>query len=90
MRSNRRAAVPEHGYRPHAHPERAQQARGRLAGEGGCIYRALVDQSAANWGRTISDNGLVGRHRAEAPFRLLFVCTGNICRSPFAEIITRH
>ncbi len=23
-------------------------------------------------------------------FRLLFVCTGNICRSPFAEILTRH
>ncbi len=34
----------------------------------------------------------MGRHRseAEAEFRLLFVCTGNICRSPFAEIITRH
>ncbi|WP_214402294.1 hypothetical protein [Pseudonocardia lacus] len=23
-------------------------------------------------------------------FRLLFVCTGNVCRSPFAEILTRH
>lgn len=23
-------------------------------------------------------------------FRLMFVCTGNICRSPFAEIVTRH
>jgi protein-tyrosine phosphatase len=23
-------------------------------------------------------------------FRLLYVCTGNICRSPFAEILTRH
>ena len=23
-------------------------------------------------------------------FRILFVCTGNICRSPFAEILTRH
>lgn len=23
-------------------------------------------------------------------FRLIFVCTGNICRSPFAEMITRH
>lgn len=34
----------------------------------------------------------MGRHRAvEADrFRLLFVCTGNICRSPFAEILTRH
>jgi protein-tyrosine phosphatase len=35
----------------------------------------------------------VGRHRAEErtdAFRLLFVCTGNICRSPFAEILTRH
>ncbi len=35
----------------------------------------------------------MGRHRraeAEDEFRLLFVCTGNICRSPFAEILTRH
>jgi protein-tyrosine phosphatase len=35
----------------------------------------------------------VGRHRrAERTdaFRLLFVCTGNICRSPFAEILTGH
>jgi protein-tyrosine phosphatase len=32
----------------------------------------------------------MARHRAAAPFRLLYVCTGNICRSPFAEIITRH
>jgi protein-tyrosine phosphatase len=35
----------------------------------------------------------VGRHRreeAEDAFRLLFVCTGNVCRSPFAELLTRH
>jgi len=35
----------------------------------------------------------VGRHRREErtdAFGLLFVCTGNICRSPFAEILTRH
>jgi protein-tyrosine phosphatase len=36
----------------------------------------------------------VNRHRApgeqDHAFRLLFVCTGNICRSPFAEILTRH
>lgn len=35
----------------------------------------------------------MGRHRAteaEDRFRLLFVCTGNICRSPTAEILTRH
>ncbi len=35
----------------------------------------------------------MGRHRreeAEDEFRVLFVCTGNICRSPFAEILTRH
>ena len=28
--------------------------------------------------------------RATDGFGLLFVCTGNICRSPFAEILTRH
>lgn len=35
----------------------------------------------------------MGRHRraeAEDEFRLLFVCTGNICRSPLAEILARH
>jgi protein-tyrosine phosphatase len=33
----------------------------------------------------------MGRHRLNASgFRMLFVCTGNICRSPFAEILTRH
>lgn len=33
----------------------------------------------------------VGRHSTQAGgFRVLFVCTGNICRSPFAEILTRH
>jgi protein-tyrosine phosphatase len=35
--------------------------------------------------------GRMGRHRQQASaFRVLFVCTGNICRSPFAEILTRH
>ena len=35
----------------------------------------------------------MGRHRRDEPedaFRLLLVCTGNICRSPFAEILGRH
>ncbi|MBW0127497.1 arsenate reductase/protein-tyrosine-phosphatase family protein [Pseudonocardia oceani] len=36
----------------------------------------------------------MNRHQApdgpDSVFRLLFVCTGNICRSPFAEILTRH
>lgn len=27
---------------------------------------------------------------AERSFRLLFVCTGNTCRSPMAEVIARH
>lgn len=31
-----------------------------------------------------------GRHRRLDGFTLLFVCTGNVCRSPFAEVITRH
>jgi protein-tyrosine phosphatase len=29
-------------------------------------------------------------HPVESDFRLLFVCTGNICRSPVAELLTRH
>ncbi|MDT7703963.1 MAG: low molecular weight protein-tyrosine phosphatase [Pseudonocardiales bacterium] len=33
----------------------------------------------------------VGRHRQRTEtFRLVYVCTGNICRSPVAEIMTRH
>lgn len=34
-------------------------------------------------------SGVDRDHGAEV-FRLLYVCTGNICRSPFAEILTRH
>lgn len=26
----------------------------------------------------------------ESPFRVLFVCTANICRSAYAEVLTRH
>jgi protein-tyrosine phosphatase len=29
------------------------------------------------------------RPRAGLPYRIVFVCTGNICRSPMAEVITR-
>ena len=33
----------------------------------------------------------MGRHRrAETHFRVLFVCTGNLCRSPYGEVLTRH
>jgi protein-tyrosine phosphatase len=35
----------------------------------------------------VSMNAPRGDRRA---FGVLFVCTGNICRSPFAEILTRH
>lgn len=28
-------------------------------------------------------------HLAEPPYRVVFVCTGNICRSPMAEVVTR-
>jgi protein-tyrosine phosphatase len=27
--------------------------------------------------------------RGERPYRVVFVCTGNICRSPMAEVVTR-
>ena len=30
------------------------------------------------------------RSKIEQPFRLLFVCTGNTCRSPMAEVIARN
>ena len=36
----------------------------------------------------------MGRHRklytGDGRFRLLFVCTGNICRSPFAQVLAGH
>ncbi|WP_035852793.1 arsenate reductase/protein-tyrosine-phosphatase family protein [Kitasatospora azatica] len=33
---------------------------------------------------------LAARHRPADSFRILFVCTGNVCRSPIAERLTRH
>jgi protein-tyrosine phosphatase len=38
----------------------------------------------------MDDDGVARHRREETEFRLLYVCTGNICRSPFAEIFTRH
>ncbi len=32
----------------------------------------------------------LARAGAAAPFRVVFVCTGNICRSPMAEVVFRH
>lgn len=60
-----------------------------MAGGGGLTRAAGPghDPRAA----TVGEDGGVGRHRAaERTFRVLFVCTGNICRSPVAEILTRH
>jgi len=34
--------------------------------------------------------GLRARRRAEADFRVLFVCMGNVCRSPTAEAVFRR
>src|ERR1700758_2751957 len=28
-------------------------------------------------------------HIGDRPYRILFICTGNICRSPMAEVVTR-
>jgi protein-tyrosine phosphatase len=33
---------------------------------------------------------LFGPAAHRSTFRILYVCTGNLCRSPFAEILTRH
>lgn len=33
---------------------------------------------------------LFGPEADRSTFRILYVCTGNLCRSPFAEILTRH
>jgi low molecular weight protein-tyrosine phosphatase len=43
-------------------------------------------------GGTLSDDDqqAAGPSGEDRTFRLLYVCTGNICRSAFAEILTRH
>lgn len=41
--------------------------------------------------RYLANNGMNERMTASAvePFRVVFVCTGNICRSPMAEVVFR-
>jgi hypothetical protein len=52
---------------------------------------AAGDAVLAAQGQDTGDDDGVARHRRkETEFRVLYVCTGNICRSPFAEILTRH
>ncbi len=43
------------------------------------------DNTFMDRGRTSHDGG-----HGDDTFRVVFVCTGNICRSPTAEILTRH
>ncbi len=38
----------------------------------------------------MSDGQAAYRAKDRGRFSILFVCTGNVCRSPFAEIFTRH
>lgn len=38
----------------------------------------------------VEERRVPGRPYPPRPFRLVFVCTGNICRSPFAEVLMRH
>jgi protein-tyrosine phosphatase len=57
------------------------------------VVFTAVPQVDEHLRRAVVHHGRVGRHRrkeAEDGYRLLFVCTGNICRSPFAEILTPH
>ena len=64
--------------------------RAQRQGQGASCPKALsdVDQTvrvAASYPRDRSrcNDGVV-------PFRICFVCTGNICRSPMAEVVLRH
>lgn len=38
----------------------------------------------------MSPPGLPGPADPAGPYRVCFVCTGNICRSPMAEVVLRH
>jgi protein-tyrosine phosphatase len=38
----------------------------------------------------VSHLGLPAAIDAKGPYRVCFVCTGNICRSPMAEVVLRH
>jgi len=60
--------------------------RGGRRGRGGANRRRVVD------GKRVSAAGGDGHNEAmvdQDPFRVVFVCTGNICRSPMAEVVFR-
>ncbi|GAW48469.1 MULTISPECIES: adenylyl-sulfate kinase [unclassified Nocardioides] len=47
--------------------------------------------SASERAETTADGSVTGDHaKHERPLRVLFVCTANICRSPFMELSSRH
>jgi protein-tyrosine phosphatase len=49
-----------------------------------------VNRHAAVPPPAITDLDRAGAPRGRRPYRVVFVCSGNICRSPMAEVITRH
>jgi protein-tyrosine phosphatase len=48
-----------------------------------------VSRNSRRFGATSSRAFVLPDPAAGEPYRLVFVCTGNICRSPMAEVMTR-
>ena len=61
------------------------------AGTGKIVKKALREEYAGTAARPPRAlPGPAGRPAGAAPYRVCFVCTGNICRSPMADVVLRQ
>ncbi len=59
------------------------------AGTGKIVKKSLRDEYASGMSPPVPSRVVLPGPIGDRPYRILFICTGNICRSPMAEVITR-
>ncbi len=50
----------------------------------------MAENQSQNMGNNMSQNGTVNLNYPKRPQRILFVCSGNTCRSPMAEALAKQ